>query len=740
MTDPISLCLALAMQAAPVSIPHDEHEGCSHAKLALARLARHAPPPGGPDALEDTDVTHYFLDVEIDPVAKTVGGTVTMSVKSLVSALGVFQFRLHEILPISAVSVNGAPTTWKKIDSTTWEATLDKSYGVGETFDLAVTYAGKPASLGFGSIIFSSQGGMPAVWTLSETDFAYTWFPVKVDNRDKATADLWFTVPDTLVVGSNGLLTGTDVPAAGKKRYKWKTNYPTDHYLFSFGATNYDVVERVWNYPGQSMPVMYFFYPGTSLADRQQWYKCEDMLTAFSDAVSLYPFVQEKYGMLCFGWGGGMEHQTLTSQGTFAEWITAHELGHQWWGDMVTCATWHDIWLNEGFATYMEAIWFENKAGSGGVPTMLSYMNNNKMPGSLDGSVYVYDITNFGAIFSTDFVYRKGGWVLLMLRKVLGDEKFFETLKQYRGAFEYGAALTSDFQAIAESVHGADLDWFFDPWVYQKGAPNYRYASKTHAIGGKTYVEVMLQQVQQQVNSPEWPIYTMPLDVRATIGGKSQNFIVWNDAAKEHLLFEAPGAPTALALDPDGWTLVAGKTTTAFAEGPPKIITLNPPDGFAGPGGQAAPLAVQFHKDVTAAAGHFALKGAIFDDIPFTLAYDPNTFTATLTPAGVLKPDSYTLAISDEIVDVAAGLKLDGELVAPFKAAGLPSGDGLPGGAALVSFQTGPQGDLNGDGKVDQQDLGILLNAWNASALGDLDGDDDTDQADLGILLANYGG
>ncbi|MBW7904473.1 MAG: hypothetical protein LC135_07635 [Phycisphaerae bacterium] len=714
-------------------VPPQFEPGCGHAKCAATHPWALPPGVGEPAGVDETDVLHHHLDLSIYPTAESLAGSNRMTIRSLADGLSSFTFWLSDTFSISAVRRDGVDAAFERLDSRRVRVTLEPPVGIDETFELYVEYAGIPQAEGFGSIRFHTRNsGARTVWTLSETDFAYTWWPNKgAGNLDKTTADLWFTVPDTMVVASNGLLQGVDDVSGGQKRYRWKTTYPTATYLYSFVATNFEQFGTTWNYGDVSMPLEFFIYPeSNNSANRDAWLQNASMLTVFSDRFGVYPFADEKYGMAQFSWGGGMEHQTITSQGGFWESVTAHELAHQWWGDMITCAFWNDIWLNEGFATYGEAIWYENRSGSPDEAALHDHMAARR-PGTFNGSVYVYDPSDLNAIFNSDMVYRKGAWVLHMLRHVVGDEAFFDILAAYREAYAFGAATTADFQLVAEQTVGQDLDWYFEPWVYGIGAPNYRYAWRQSVVAGRNFVELYVRQVQ----NPSWPVFTMPIDIRTTTAGVPTTHVVWNDAAAEHLLFETSGPVSALAFDPNNWILHNPTQTIAFVEGPPKIVEISPPPAGEVTGQQAATVSIVFHKAVAAQAGDFSISGGVFGDVAFEFAYDGASQKATLTAGEPLRPDVYTISVLDSVKDVAAGLALDGELLA----AGLPSGDGLPGGAAVWQIVVGPPGDLSGDGYVDQTDLGILLSAYGLSAGGDLDGDGITGQSDLGILLAHYG-
>jgi len=684
---------------------------CAHARAAKQRLSiqrtRMAP---GVALLEefagDTDVQHYQLDLEIDPAGQWIGGANTMTVASTVNNLTKFRFRLAKEFTISALKVSGVDASYVRLDDATLEVTLDRPYNVAEQFPLYVAYNGYPTSGGiFGSIEFRTRNGAPEVWTLSEPWFAYTWWPAKDDLTDKTTADLWFTVPNTMKVASNGLLQGIDNVPNNKVRYRWKTEYQTVDYLYCFATTNYDTVDSTWIYGIYNMPLRFFIYPEhNTQQNRDAWLKTREMLTTFSEHYALYPFVNEKFGMCEVGFGGGMEHQTMVSQGGFWESITAHELSHQWWGDMVTCATWHDIWLNEGFATYSEAIWAEFKPGSPGKPALLSAMAGRR-PSNVNGTVYCYDISDPNRIFSYNFSYLKPGWVLHMLRHVVGDQKFFDILLAWRAAYLYKSGTTADFQAVAEGVAGRSLDWFFQPWIYKVGAPAYQYAWQEHNVNGRSYVEVYVKQVQQA----PYPLFPMPIDIVPTVGGKPETHVVWSDAAAEHLLFQVTGpGVTSLAFDPEKWILWTSATAVSFVQGPPKMVEAVP-----APGAEADPpgvpkLDLTFHKNVLTAAGDYTLVGEKTGPVTLNFAYNGQSFRTTLTPIAALPPDAYTLTARDQITDVLSGQALDGELTDPWAPQSLPSGDGLPGGNAILKFRVYASlklGDLNCDGVVNNFDI-----------------------------------
>lgn len=704
---------------------------CSHSRIEALRnhpRVSLTDPPGGIilEAPEQTDVLHYDLDLEVRPRDRWIGGSNTITVTSLSDGLSTFTLRLRDNFKIPALRVDGVDATWTRLDYATIEIDLGRSIPAGENFTVYIEYNGKPASDGFGSVDFSGD----RMWTLSETWYAYTWVPLKDINADKATADLRFTVPSALTAASNGRLVSVDDLGDGRRTFHWKTEYQTAPYLFSCTVADFVQYDRKWTYGDIEMPTQFFIWPEDDYPDyRNVWFESENALTVFSDWYGLYPFVNEKYGIAEFGWGGGMEHQTCTSQGSFGRSVTVHELAHQWWGDNVTCETWHDIWLNEGFATYSEAIYYE-KISDDPAAALLSAMQNRK-PGSNSDSVYVYDDTDLGRIFQYSTTYLKGGWVLHMLRHIVGDDHFFEILAKFRAKYEGSVAITADFQEIAEEVYGGDLSWFFGPWVYERGSPSYRWTMQNVKANGQWFLELTIEQLQ----SNDYPAFKMPIDIVATIDGVKQTYIAWNAVReKQYYLFPTPNSATIVAFDPNEWIL-RSSTKGSYVSGPPRLISASPTLGSANSRDNLKTISVGFHRDVVTTAADYTVTDATGAFIPFTFGYDVTKFVSTLTLTATPAFGPLTVTVADTIKDKSRKIPLDGEIADPEKPGSLPSGDGFTGGSATLRYRVIPvPGDLDCDGDVNFNDIDPFVialidngdyerdypNCWRAAA--DLDG------------------
>lgn len=651
-------------------------------------------------AMGETDVLHNELSIEISNFNTSLDtcllvGTNRMTIESKDGALDEFQFRLNDVYTITSALINDVtPVTPTRLSPSTVSVALDRVYTNGEVFTLTITYSGQTDSAGMGSIeVVTQPSGSPIVSTLSEPYFAYHWWPCKDgdvsapgDNSDKATVDFSITVPSGMSAVSNGTLSGTTPLSGGRTRFDWSTSYPIATYLVAFSATNYSTWTDSYVYDGGTMPVEFFIYPAwDSPSTRASWDRSVDMIGTFASVYGEYPFVNEKYGIYNFPFNGGMEHQTATGQGGFGESLTSHELSHQWWGDNVTCQTWSDIWLNEGFATYSECIWEEFKNGTSNIAAYHAAILQRK-PSYTGNTVYVprSGTASVSRIFDYNASYLKGAWVLHQLRHIVGDDAFFDFLRHYRAQYEGGAANTAEFIATANDFFGTDLTWFFDEWIYQPGSPNYRFGWDVLDDDGQYY---LLGYIQQTQSSAYPDVFTMPVDLNVDTASGSQVVTVFNDARQQWFAVPIDDQPTTVAFDPDQWILWSQRSAVAYVPGPPKIIRTVPPAGATAPTGEpVTELKIVCSAPIDAAASDFHLTGATNGDIAFTLVPGPADHEVRLVFDQALLPDTYTLTVSDTLVGSESGLVLDGEIEAGNESLTTPSGDGVPGGTAVLAF------------------------------------------------------
>lgn len=517
------------------------------------------------------DVTSCGLDLSFDFDKKMLYGNVTISAQSLSDTLNEIYLNLYGNMDVKGLKMNNEEIAFsrdvnlpklkdKKIDDDTY-----KNYIVinskgklkkNDYFILNINYSGKPYHTGFDSFTFKEINGQKVIYSLSEPTFAPTWYPCKDILTDKFICNMNITVPAGIFAASNGLLTEVKKDSDGNDMYCWKSSYPIASYLVSVAVAKYDH----WNDYYFSldstvkMPVDYYSFPAYTEKAKKDWKKTPEMIRYFSNIIGEYPFVNEKYGMAMFGWSSGaMEHQTLTSMGYTlvtgdgeCEDIVAHELAHQWYGNAVTPESWKDIWLNEGFATYMEALWTAyNKEKK------LKDVMSEKDFGVFLGTVYDPE----GFILNTT-VYQKGAWCLHMLRGSLGDSVFFEIMRKYYDTYKYKNASTKDFKTVCEKISGKDLTDFFDQWIFKgKGRPVYEYSFKVDNFMGDNIDSLFTLRLNIVQNQTDWEVYKMPVRITVITDKGDKEFTVFNFKKKQQFEHPVKGKILDVIIDKDNWIL-----------------------------------------------------------------------------------------------------------------------------------------------------------------------------------------
>ena len=488
------------------------------------------------------DVEHYEIDLDLDPGTHLLTGTVAVKARVVAGPLTQMELNLSNGLAVSSVTSGGNAAAFSHLTQML-TVTLDRSYATDEIVTVVVDYSGTPVS---GAFAFSSDGGQPMIWTLSEPFGARTWWPCKDYPIDKAdSVDIKVTVPTGLITASNGVL--REFEDDGKTSYSWwHEGHPITTYLVSLAIHPYAVSTDTYVMsPADSVDLVFYDYPGNVGSNGPVNARVKDMLAAFTGRFGPYPFSDEKYGHAEFPWSGGMEHQTCTSIGFYgSEWLVAHEAAHQWFGDMISPKTFNDIWLNEGFATYGEALWSEDQWGA---EAYLTEMQASQYFGP--GTIYVDDPTDEGRLFHSGLSYNKASWVLHMLRGIVGDADFFQILQDYAVQFKDSVAETEDFKAVAETVSGLDLAIFFDQWIHGEYYPIYKFDWSAGPAASGYDVTVNLQQIQS------WQIFHLPIHVRVTTTAGDEDFVVQNDAADDIYVLHVEDEPLEVALDPDNWIL-----------------------------------------------------------------------------------------------------------------------------------------------------------------------------------------
>jgi aminopeptidase N len=508
---------------------------------------------------ERYNVHYYFLNISMDNLSTDIAGTVEIHAsarENLDSAL----FELFQSFTISEIRVNGNPVVYSRIASAI-KAPVNAV--AGESFVLSIDYNGTPPTAatnplgGSGMTNDNSPSwGNQVTWSLSQPFSAYEWWPCKQSLTDKAdSCDVWITVPSNCKAGSNGVLQNVTDLGNGSNRYEWKHRHMIDYYLISVAVAEYVEYNVYANPAGSTAPILIQNYiynnPQTLPNFQADIDETVAFLELYADLYGPYPFADEKYGHCMAPISGGMEHQTMTTQGFFEKSLTAHELGHQWFGDHVTCATWADIWVNEGFASYSEQLMLENLYPAEAAGNMLD-IHNNVMT-QAGGSVWVLDSLNENRIFSGRLTYNKGSAIIHTMRFVLNnDTQFFNALKNFQVDFEDSVAIGLDVKAAFEAESGLDLNNLFNEWYFGEGYPT--YSTKWNTVGGTLHI-----QINQTTSMPSvTPLFTNPIEIKCTRPGLADTTIRLEISSNsDNFVIPSVGNVSSVSIDPNNWVINA---------------------------------------------------------------------------------------------------------------------------------------------------------------------------------------
>ena len=427
------------------------------------------------------DVKYHRLELDVDPSQAQISGDITTYFEAK-EAMTEITFDLADNMTVSQVLQRGNSLAFAQNTDDELVITLPITQNQGVLDSLTISYSGNPISSGFGSFEQTTHAGDPIIWTLSEPYGAKGWWPCKQDLIDKIDSiDVHITTPEfnpsneAYVAVSNGLEISQSVTNSERVTH-FKHGHPIPAYLIAIAVTNYEIYSHQVPNNGNPFDIINYVYPESLVSAQASTEVTVDIMNIFTDLFEEYPFSDEKYGHAQFGWGGGMEHTTVSFMGSFSRGLIAHELAHQWFGNKITCGSWKDIWLNEGFATYLSGLVIENLDGEASFKAWRQQKVNN-ITSQPSGAVYLtdQDTTSVNRIFSGRLSYNKGSMVLHMLRQKLGDTDFYQGLQDYLDtpdlAFDY--AKTQDFNDVMEASTGENLDEFFNDWIYNQGYPSY---------------------------------------------------------------------------------------------------------------------------------------------------------------------------------------------------------------------------------------------------------------------------
>lgn len=505
------------------------------------------------------DITYHKLEFTINPSVKFVTGKITTTYTALAN-MSTITFDFANQLTVSSVKKGTTNLTFVEDTNNQLIITLPSPQTSGTSATVEISYSGVPPTNGFNSFVKSTHNGSPIIWTLSEPFGARDWWPCKQDLNDKINnIDVYITNPSQYTAVSNGIQIGAPVVSGVNKTTRFSHNYPIPAYLIAIAVTNYQVFNQTAGLT-TPFPIVNYIYPenyDSAVADLSQ---TPAIMNLYETLFEPYPFKNEKYGHAQFSWGGGMEHTTVSFMQNFSRELIAHELAHQWFGDKVTCGTWKDIWLNEGFATYLAALVIEDFDGNAAFVDEKNAMINY-ITSSPTGNVYLTDLqaTDVNRIFSSRLSYDKGAMVLEMLRFKMGDTAFFLALRNYLADsnLSYKYAVTTDLMSKLEAVYGPPLTEFFNDWVYNQGYPSYTITAQNWGAGQVKFI------VNQTQSDASVNYFEMPIPIRVFgASGQQADLVLDNSFNGEELIKSVPFPITSAEFDPDRHLISGNSSVT----------------------------------------------------------------------------------------------------------------------------------------------------------------------------------
>jgi hypothetical protein len=495
-----------------------------------------------------------------DPAVRYIAGKICTYFVPLNVGFNSIRFDLSDSLTVDSVNYHSLPLTFTHIGGLL-NIPLPGVVPPNVVDSIDVYYQGIPPATGFGSFALDTHAlGAPVMWTLSQPYGASDWWPCKDALGDKADSiDVIITTPTVYRGVSNGLLASTTV-AGPDKIYHWKHRYPIATYLICFAISNYAEFTVNVPYSTSNVPILNDVYQEDSALAAASMGNVVLAMQVYDTLFGLYPFDAERYGHVQCNFGGGMEHQTTTFIGNYGYELLAHELAHHWFGDKVTCGSWQDIWLNEGFATYLSGLTYEHLFG-GIYWKPFKQIRINDVTSQPDGSVWCDDTTLVSRIFDNRLTYAKGAMILNQLRWVIGDSAFFAAINNYLTdpAFAYRFARTSDLQAHFEASSGQNLTWYFNDWFYAQGFPSYQLSWQQNGNS----VSVTVNQTQSHVSVP---FFALPIPIEFK-DQTNDTIIRFNHTfSGQTFTVNLPFTVDSVKFDPELWIISANDLSSSIDE------------------------------------------------------------------------------------------------------------------------------------------------------------------------------
>jgi aminopeptidase N len=552
-----------AQAQTPFGPAFTERLACRESEAAALQLQQMGSLPG-----TEYDAKYHRAHWEVDPNVRYIKGAVTTYLVSRQAGLDTLSFSLSHLLTVDSVRYHGATAPFT-LAADELRIGLPAPVALGMLDSVSIYYQGNPPQTGFGSFVKSQHNSGKIIWTLSDPFGGKDWWPCKMTLDDKIDSlDLFITTPQINKAGSNGKLISADTIGTNI-RYHWQHRYPITSYLVCMAVSNYVGYSHFVPLGQDTLEVLNYVYPQHLSYAQNNTPGIGPILQLYDTLFTPYPFMGEKYGHAEFGWGGGMEHQTMSFMTNFTHDLMAHECAHQWFGNKITCGSWRDMWLNEGWATYVAALTLERQPQFTPQDWMTwKTQTINSVTSGLGGAVQVPDSSNINRIFDSRLTYDKGALLLHMLRWVVGDSAFFAGTKSYLNdpQLAYDYARTIDFRQHLEQASGMNLQEFFNDWFVGQGFPRYQVQWLQDATG---QVTLTLGQTQSHVSVS---FFEMPVPVRFS-NGVQDTVMVFNHTSSGQTFTFNPGfVVSTVQLDPERWLVQKGSVISNVTARPEDLL------------------------------------------------------------------------------------------------------------------------------------------------------------------------
>jgi len=495
------------------------------------------------------DVTHYDLRLKVDPYKKTLEGKVIITF-ILIGKPDKIEIDLLDQFHVSGTAIDGMNLAFTHKN----HKILIENPGLSifKSHRLIIKYSGKPPVAkkppwDGGFTWEKSEDGHPWIAVSCQTNGAYIWYPCKEHPSDKPDGvDMYITIPDPLTVAANGVL--QSVRPTGNKwtTWHWRTEYPISTYNVNFTAGYFEAVEKTGYILDKPLKMVYYVLPEKRNGAEDLLNDAEEYLNFYARNFGQYPWMKEKFGLVHTPYLG-MEHQTINAYGNKYkktklgyDFLMFHEMGHEWWGNYLSVADWADFWIHEGFDTYAEALFVEEKFGKIAARTFV----NNRYKKNIKNEQAVVPGRNTSTGYKTDNdIYYKGAHILHTLRYLIGNEILRESLKEYMQMpkeFPHNQTSTKEFISLIQKNFGEDIQWFFDQYLYNHILPTLMVEEEI--INNKKFVEFWWKEEG----------FKMPIEIRfQSFDGERNRKLILNNSPNRIAI----PVKSDLNIDPNNWVL-----------------------------------------------------------------------------------------------------------------------------------------------------------------------------------------